>query len=170
MKNFFFYPTKIAVGYGLFMFINNLVKITIYPYIVIEFQSIGLRFLLILLVSILVRLIMIFAYDKVKIDCFLIEMLKKNQLKNRVVILKENKITTKIKKLRAISKIALIIGLVFIDPVITVLYHRKGSFQWNGLSDNKTGCLFIVSNFLGALSVTLGISFIFYLFKKAGFF
>lgn len=150
----FVFPSRIAISVTIFMGINIAIKILVYPFIVYRFDGLVFEIFLMFLSSLLVRYLMIKFYDIIKLDLFLIENLKsKNQKKG-----KENNITRRIKKMKAIGNTILLLVLLFTDPVITVLYYRPENFSWNGIAGTRTKVLFVTSTLLCVLVIGTGIS------------
>jgi len=108
---------------------------------------------------------MILAYDYFKIDWFLLEEYKQKKGE----ISKLNHITKKIKTIKKRWNKFFIVGLTIFDPFMAVIYIRPDHFKWNGFAGIKTKIIFLLSNLIAAITISLGFNFLLYLFIKAGF-
>lgn len=144
-----------TTGVFLFVLFNTIVKFVVYPTIIYFSKNnfVGLFFMF--LASFILRYLLILIYDLIKKDWLLIESLKARR-GNR-----ENHITRRIKKLKELGNIFLILTLVFTDSVLTVLYLRRGYFDWNGIKGIDIKILFTISNLIGIVMMGVTIRLIF---------
>lgn len=145
-----FIPKQFSFGVVIFISINMAIKFIAYPMIAHLSNGFINGLILMFLLSITIRYSLICLYDLIKIDWLLIENLKARNTHH------ENRVTKRIKKLRAIGNFALLIGLTSTDPVVTILYFRRGYFDWNGIRGLDLKILFFVSNLICTL-ITGGI-------------
>jgi hypothetical protein len=135
-------PSRFKKGVIVFIIINSAIKI--FEYKITRYYDFEVAIILMFLSSLIIRYIIIIIYDLIKVDWLLIEHLKeKHQQKQEAT--QNSSITRKISKYKRIGKNFLLVALIFIDPVITVLYYRKGHYVWNKIPNIKTLILFVIS-------------------------
>ncbi len=112
--------------------------------------------------AVTVNILIIRAYDWAKVDWLFIEALKQARDGNAESLPKA------IARLKPILKLgdmpALIAISVIDDPVTAVLYLRKGSHQFNGMS-RRDWKIFVAANVVANIYWTLGIVTVIELFK-----
>ena len=103
-----------------------------------------IAFLLMVLFSFVLRYLIIIIYDHVEEDWFLIEYFKQKIQKKEEV----KKLTSTTRKMLILGENGnkLLIWLIFLNPVITVIYYREGHHKWNGVP-LKIFKLFVLSEF-----------------------
>lgn len=121
---------RFKIGLIFFIFINLAIKIIEYK--IAELYTFKIAILLMFFSSFIIRYLVILIYDYIKIDWLLIENLKEKQCKKQTII-NHTAVTRKILKLKKIGNWFLFTGLVFTDPVVTVLYYREGHHRWNNI-------------------------------------
>ncbi len=94
------------------------------------------------LYSIITCYIFVRVYDFFKQDCMLIEVLKQGERED------QNALAKLLHRLQKMGRLPLLVVLVFWDPVVAVLYFRKGAFAFNGMPEAKAKIIFIASAFL----------------------
>jgi len=90
--------------------------------------------------------LLIWLYDKFKIDWLLIESFKESIEKKKLPHIKNNVI-----KIIQKGKFLLILW----DPTITVLAYRKESYKWNGIPNKKIFFIFLFSLIISTIAWTL---------------
>ena len=91
-----------------------------------------IAFLLMFLFSFVLRYLIIIIYDHIEEDWFLVEYFKQKMQEKE-----------KIKKLR---------WLIFLNPIMTVLYYRDGHHKWDGVP-LKTFKLFVISEIACTIAI-----------------
>ncbi|ETB63953.1 TPA: hypothetical protein DIC38_01525 [Candidatus Nomurabacteria bacterium] len=140
---------KIFLAIGILALYEILIKGFIFIITKIFEGDLNLILLIVIPSTFIIRCVIIKTYDKNKIDIFGIEAIKA-----KIEIEKETMIAKIIKILLGISKIAVYV-IVLLDPTATVIYFRKGSKLWNGIPDKITWALFILSNIICSITITL---------------
>jgi len=138
-------PKQFSIGVTIFISINMAIKFIAYPMIAHTSDGFFKGLVFMFLLSITVRYLIIYFYDLIKIDWLLIESLKARN--NH----RENRVTKRIKRLKKIGALTLLVGLTSTDPVITILYFRRGYFDWDGIRGLDLKILFIMSNLICTL-------------------
>lgn len=89
---------------------------------------------------------LIYIYDTVKVDCFLVEKMKSSTKKNKYYVF---------------------FTMVLVNNLMGVLYIRVGEYEYNGMP-RATMPIFLITIFVSTLALVFGILGAFYLFSFLG--
>ena len=94
---------------------------------------------------------MILIYDKIKIDLFLIELLKRT-IELGEEMTQSSPITRKILKFMKYGK-PVVFCVLFCEPFIFVLFYRKGIEVWNNIPSLKLFLLYLGSTIFATTTI-----------------
>ena len=114
------------------------------------------------LISSFLSFLFISIYDFLEEDLILIENLKE-KIEDKQKVINHSSATKKIIWLGKFGNRALSVGLMIIDPIIYVLFKRKGHHKWNGIS-KKTVLPFFISSAICTISFSYAVRLILMIF------
>lgn len=125
-----------SAGFLVQRIVNNSCGYIASIYLVSHF-SIVTSMLYMSILSLITCYALIFIYDSIKKDWFLIESFKKS-IENKENLSQKSRLVKIIKKRKWF--------LILWDPTTTVLIYREGSYKWNNIPNIKILGLFVLSS------------------------
>jgi hypothetical protein len=146
MKKIFDAIFKFSIGLIVQGIINNLSGMGASVYILLFFNNIIISLLCVFIIKTISCYFMIWLYDRVKIDWFLIESFKKAKSEGEVFN-QESVLIKVIKKAKPL--------LIIWDPAIAILIYRDKYYKWDRIPNTKMFFLFLISSIICTLLWTL---------------
>lgn len=148
---------RLGVGLGTYAFrilVSVLKILGLDPLLILLFDF-RIAVIGIFVVSLIISFFLIWLYDQFKQDWFSIEYIKEIRSGGgQHDTLIQSRFIRRIVTMSKIEEYVLITVFLFIDPILVVLFTRKGHHKYDGFKSKKVVFLFVGSTFLS--SIVLG--------------